>query len=1441
MEQNEKPPVEYQPGDRLANAYHAGDAKTGGFGGAAMDTLVRGPVGGLAAIGQDIARPLDWAAEQVGVDLWDDRWYGGDILEGSIRDRSDATVLGMDPEVLVKEAVRFIGEEYLTRGLVNPATKAIARRTGLAASAVAQGRVGAPVASNIWRLLAGGTDVKRAAEALKLAETVTAYGGIAALQSGEDTEGENIVTYSLGKAGEFIAFDTAFGIIGPGLKWVGGKAWGSATKFVRRSTLGKTLDEAMAKASTSQVTDGLDAILELTDDELLAAKAAGRLSPDLVDRLVQNKYDTADVAYKADGPERSRVLREITDAGADADTADAALAMHDAFASLMVRTKAAIKTDAGEWAINSLDDYYATLKVAGGAAPDGVTARGVAEFGTDGQTLIRLFTTADRSTLFHESSHIFRRHLPAMSQDLSGTANKWVGAADNTWTREQEEKWAGAFERYLIDGSAPTKKLGSVFEMTKAWLLETYRNVVNSPASLELSPDIKGVFDQMLGGLSRPASKEASINAFNAAVKSGLEAGVSPVAVLQQSAKVAMNWDHIKTTQDVLDVLKGQADSVLAVVNAAKGDVQSHAELVKLADGIGARDLLPLLLSADKSMQNVGALMFGGKRMVVGLVEDAYPLMQRLKVLTAAGKTSGNEATTLQVQIDDAMKAAVRVWTLVSRVNREGGRLISAGNINATGKTGIPLSEVAHVLSLWDAGSAAGAAIGKEAEQAAGGAIAAMDAALKEMDGAAKGSVAPGASGGRVLSAAHARRLDKVIEAIEAGQAVKVIDLYTAASNGKLAAVMELWTASLLSGMRTQAANFSGNAINTLIQPLSKAAGELLRTGPGSSIAANVANAAESLTLYHHLAGAMLDMWKAVKVKGGNFRGFRAVADALRHETGVFEKNVEGLRAPKFKAEAFNVKPGTAAGKAINAVGVVARAPGMRLLGAADELFLNLNYLAYIRMEAAKAAKAQVRAGRLSPTDIGAFMAHEVDTAFKEGGAAAGITGGALYRDAYNYAKDVAFKTPLNWGTGDILNKARERHPWLGIIVPFITTPVNIYRSAARMSPMGPIQYLLEKRYGKLTAEQMTRRRGDVLLGAAFWSGGFYLATSGMLTGGGPNNPHERSLWLADGNQPYSIVVTGDDGKKSYIAINRFEPVGSALSLVADAVELHGHMEAGEWEGFLGMMLASYFENLTNKTYVTGISDFFDAMTDPQNKALPWVRRMAASMAVPTAVSQFATSTDEHQREARSMLDAIRRRVPGMSQDLAPRRNILGEPITPPGGYIPFVDSADPMHKSAIARMLSPAALSRRASSKVLNELAELRHGIMQPPKRIDGLDLTMVTTESGQEAYDRWLELTGTVAPGGVTLHEALDRLISTAGYQAMPPAPTDSASAGDYGLNPRLGHIMRVLGRYRELARRQLIDETPELREHLDGVRERRAATRETAAEALLEKLKR
>ena len=134
-----------------------------------------------------------------------------------------------------------------------------------------------------------------------------------------------------------------------------------------------------------------------------------------------------------------------------------------------------------------------------------------------GDILLRGLSSPDVSTGVHEIAHAARRTIlnrdtPAEARagitdaDIA-VAEEWAGAKDGVWSRAAEEKFARGWERYLRDGKSPVAALQGVFDKMAAWLRSVYVTVAGSPIDVEISPEMRAVFDKLVSRtLPQPAA-----------------------------------------------------------------------------------------------------------------------------------------------------------------------------------------------------------------------------------------------------------------------------------------------------------------------------------------------------------------------------------------------------------------------------------------------------------------------------------------------------------------------------------------------------------------------------------------------------------------------------------------------------------------------------------------------------------------------------------------------------------------------------------------------------------------------------------------------------------------------------------------------------------------------------------------------------------------------
>lgn len=141
---------------------------------------------------------------------------------------------------------------------------------------------------------------------------------------------------------------------------------------------------------------------------------------------------------------------------------------------------------------------------------------------------ISLLKHADLSTYLHESGHFFlevmhdlanRPDAPEALKSDFDTLLKSFGVEGTTpedrladWSnrsleqkRAAHEQFAESFEKYLMEGKAPSLELQPLFSRFRSWLLNVYKSL--SGIGVELTPEVRGVMDRMLA--SEEAIKQA--------------------------------------------------------------------------------------------------------------------------------------------------------------------------------------------------------------------------------------------------------------------------------------------------------------------------------------------------------------------------------------------------------------------------------------------------------------------------------------------------------------------------------------------------------------------------------------------------------------------------------------------------------------------------------------------------------------------------------------------------------------------------------------------------------------------------------------------------------------------------------------------------------------------------------------------------------------------
>lgn len=214
--------------------------------------------------------------------------------------------------------------------------------------------------------------------------------------------------------------------------------------------------------------------------------------------------------------------------------------------------------------------------------------RGSTTFTDDGAKLIQLFSTADRSTLLHETGHIWLEELKADAADDEASAKDWeivkkwftnngfAVSKDGFIPTEAHEIWARGVERYFMEGKSPSLGLAGVFRTFKSWLLRIYSVVQN--LNTPITPEVREVMDRLIA--TQDAIDDArAMNATEPLFKSAEDAQMTDAEFADYSKRVGDARDEaydallFKMMESIRKRKSGEMRDARAAVRAEVGEV----------------------------------------------------------------------------------------------------------------------------------------------------------------------------------------------------------------------------------------------------------------------------------------------------------------------------------------------------------------------------------------------------------------------------------------------------------------------------------------------------------------------------------------------------------------------------------------------------------------------------------------------------------------------------------------------------------------------------------------------------------------------------------------------------------------------------------------------------------------------------------------------------
>ena len=688
-------------------------------------------------------------------------------------------------------------------------------------------------------------------------------------------------------------------------------------------------------------------------------------------------------------------------------------------------------------------------------------------------------------------------------------------------------------------------------------------------------------------------------------------------------------------------------------------------------------------------------------------------------------------------------------------------------------------------------------------------------------------------------------------------------DAISRVSSAVLKGQNEIFINSILSGPETHAVNILSTALNSVARPLEQTL--------GSAVTGDLTGSLRGAKELFYLGQSINESLKAAKL-------------AFEIEDNIINPGAMIQDTDRFT---IRMEGDSALASIVNFLGTAIRLPS-RFLLAEDEFFKSLNFRSYVK---ATAWEDGVRKG-LKGQDLTDHIQRQFDgtieivntNSFKNVKDKQ-IT--ELYERAQDYAAETTFTKSLDPdGVAGLVQKLGA-NPVGRIFLPFVRTPVNIFKAQARRTP-GVNIFIEEYRQALRSPDPSiaAKARGEFVTGSLLWGTAAVVAmgqnnplSEFTITGGGPSNFQLLNQKRATGWQPYSFrfilkdkdgnVRMGKDGKPryKYVSYKRLDPWSSFLMMVADGSAIMGGLtkqDRDDWAVAAGVALG---RNITNKTYLQGITELSDLLQKPY-KLEQWLSRRAASTVNPysalgRSVKKFGLKTPVANEPFGQMIEGDRRiydkkvragddgmvilkkfwnelaaTVPGYSNNLRPMRNwVTGSFIEYPAGY-----GSDNMD------ILNPIKETNSVNNTVLTTLSELGAKITQPS---DTLSLGQLPSgqpiDSGIKlTYDEHLDLieeTAFVKINGVTMVQSLNKIIKTPQFQQLMKQARGeyinqtnmdvSVGASEYARAKAEDALRNEVNKYKKAGKKVWLDKNPQRKIEYDRAN---AAMKKQASEDFL-----
>lgn len=224
------------------------------------------------------------------------------------------------------------------------------------------------------------------------------------------------------------------------------------------------------------------------------------------------------------------------------------------------------------------------------------------------------------------------------------------------------------------------------------------------------------------------------------------------------------------------------------------------------------------------------------------------------------------------------------------------------------------------------------------------------------------------------------------------------------------------------------------------------------------------------------------------------------------------------------------------------------------------------------------------------------------------------------------------------------------------ILAPFVKVPSAFISRTIDFTPLGIGKEIFSQvAHKQFDQRALSKAIGEGATGTGIIALGIALTQNGLLSGDYPSkDSKEQQRWRAEGIQPNSVKIGN-----TWVSLNYLGPIGLLFNA---GKNLEDSKDEGQFTQ-VGAAIGGLGQGLLNQSFLQGFSGFSQAVQDPARNLKSFVNSQGSSV-VPAWMNDIGNLTDKYQRQADTLGESVKNRVPGLRQTNKIKQDVYGNPLT---------------------------------------------------------------------------------------------------------------------------------------------------------------------------------